>query len=134
MSINKIKIASKILPVILIVMCYVCCSKVEAQGFSAMRNAPPAKRAQIQTDIMKSKLKLDSGQVTKVRAINLKYAEKFEPILKSNDSRKKRIRAAMTLQQAKDTELKGVFTADQYKQYTEFESEIKSKFSGSIKN
>jgi hypothetical protein len=92
-----------------------------------MKNATPAQRAQFQTNMMKSKLKLDSGQVTKVQDINLKYAQKFQPILKSNDGRMSKAKQAMALQKQKDGELQTVFTKDQYKQYQEFEQEMKSK-------
>lgn len=103
-------------------------SHLSAQTSMAdMKNATPAQRAQFQTNMMKSKLKLDSGQVTKVQDINLKYAQKFQPILKSNDGRMSKAKQAMALQKQKDGELQTVFTKDQYKQYQEFEQEMKSK-------
>jgi hypothetical protein len=98
-----------------------------AQQATDLKNKTPEQRAGFQTSMMKSKLNLDSDQAAKVQAINLKYAQKFEPIIKSGDSRFSRLRQARALQKAKDAELKTVFTAGQYKQYQDFEAEMKEK-------
>jgi hypothetical protein len=98
-----------------------------AQQTADLKNKTPEQRAAFQTSMMKSKLNLDSDQTAKVQAINLKYAQKFEPIIKSDDSRFSRLRQARALQKAKDAELKTVFTASQYKQYQDFEAEIRAK-------
>ena len=98
-----------------------------AQQATDLKNKTPEQRAAFQTSMMKSKLNLDSDQAAKVRVINLKYAQKFEPIIKSDDSRFSRFRQAKALQKAKDTELKTVFTASQYKQYQDFEADMKEK-------
>jgi predicted nucleic acid binding AN1-type Zn finger protein len=98
-----------------------------AQQATDLKNKTPEQRAAFQTSMMKSKLNLDSGQAAKVQAINLKYAQKYEPIIKSDDSRFSRFRQAKALQKAKDAELKTVFTASQYKQYQDFEAEMKDK-------
>ncbi|MDR6941675.1 hypothetical protein [Mucilaginibacter pocheonensis] len=98
-----------------------------AQQATDLKNKTPEQRAAFQTSMMKSKLNLDSDQVSKVHVINLKYAQKFEPIFKSDDSRFSRFRQAKTLQKAKDAELKTVFTASQYKQYQDFEADMKEK-------
>jgi hypothetical protein len=103
-------------------------ANLKAQASMAdMKNATPAQRAQMQTSLMKSKLKLDTNQVLKVQVINLKYAQKFEPIIKGSDGRMKKAREAIALQKQKDAELKQVFTTEQYKQYQDFEQEMKSK-------
>ena len=92
-----------------------------------LKNATPEQRAQMQTGMMKSKLKLDTSQFLKVQAINLKYAQKFESIIKGSDGRMKKAREAIALQKQKDAELKPVFSPAQYKQYQDFEQEIRSK-------
>ena len=97
-----------------------------------LKNATPEQRAQMQTGMMKSKLKLDTNQVLKVQAINLKYAQKFEQIIKGSDGRMKKAREAIILQKQKDAELKQVFTTAQYKQYQDFEQEMKSKMMGRL--
>ncbi|SEN05102.1 hypothetical protein SAMN05192574_102301 [Mucilaginibacter gossypiicola] len=98
-----------------------------AQQAADLKNKTPEQRAAFQTSMMKSKLNLDSDQVLKVQVINLKYAQKFEPIIKSDDSRFSRFRQVKALQKAKDAELKTVFTGSQYKQYQDFEAEMKEK-------
>ena len=90
----------------------------------------PEERAKFQTEMMKSKLSLNAGQQSKIEVINLNYAKKFEPIIKSSDSKITRVRQAMSLQKAKDEELKKVFTASQYQQY----EKLKEALKGTLKN
>jgi hypothetical protein len=99
-----------------------------------LKNATPGQRAAFQTKMMKDKLKLDAGQVTKAQAINLKYAQKFQPIIKSTDNRFSKMKQAMALQKQKDQELQGVFTKEQFSQYQAFEAEMRSKMRAAYKN
>ncbi|RKR81956.1 hypothetical protein BDD43_2118 [Mucilaginibacter gracilis] len=99
----------------------------KAQDMANMKNKTPEQRAQFQTGLMKGKLQLDTVQIVKVQAINLKYAQKMEPIIKGDDGKLKKYRAAMAIQKDKDEELKKVFSAEQYKQYQAFEAELKAK-------
>ncbi|MFW0717436.1 hypothetical protein [Pedobacter sp. N23S346] len=92
-----------------------------------MKDKTPEERAQFQTSLMKTKLSLDSGQLNHVQAINLKYALKNDPIIKSDASKLSKFKQLKTLQKEKDGELKKVFTAEQYKQYQAFEEEMKEK-------
>jgi hypothetical protein len=92
-----------------------------------LKNKTPEQRAQYQTRLMKSKLGIDTLQIRKVQAINLKYAKKMEPILKSSDSKITRIKLAMELQKAKDAELTAIFTPEQNKKYLAIESELMNK-------
>jgi hypothetical protein len=103
------------------------------QNFKDLKNAPPEKRAEFQTNLMKTRLKLNAGQVKKAQAINLKYAEKFQPIIKSTDSRPVKLKAAMALQKEKDKELQAVFSKEQYEEYTAFEQELRSKLRAAFK-
>jgi hypothetical protein len=98
-----------------------------AQNKTGMKDKTPEERAQFQTGLMKAKLSLDSGQLTRVQAINLKYALKNDPIIKSDISKFSKFRQIKALQKEKDGELKKVFTAEQYKQYQAFEAEMKEK-------
>jgi hypothetical protein len=92
-----------------------------------LKNKTPEQRAQYQTRLMKSKLGIDTLQIRNVQAINLKYAKKMEPILKSSDSKITRIKLAMELQKAKDAELTAIFTPEQNKKYLAIESELMNK-------
>jgi hypothetical protein len=106
----------------------------KAQDMSALKDKTPEQRAQMQTTLMKTKLQLDSVQSGKVQAINLKYAQKLDPVLKGDGTKFKRMREAMSIQKDKDAELKKVFTADQYKQYQAFEDELKEKLRDRMKS
>jgi hypothetical protein len=68
-----------------------------------------------------------------VQAINLTYARKMQAIIKSDDGRVSKMKQARNLQEAKDQELKGVFTPAQFKQYKDFEEEMKAKLMEKIK-
>jgi len=121
------KTSNKFLIIILIATANLFTTGHSTAQTSNMKDSTPEQRAQFQTTMMKSKLNLDSGQITKIQAINLKYAQKFQPILKSSDGKLSRFRQAKALQKQKDTELQAVFTKDQYKKYQDFEEEMKSK-------
>ncbi|ASU34082.1 hypothetical protein [Mucilaginibacter xinganensis] len=109
-------------------------SRTNAQpGTKNMKDSTPEERAQFQTNMMKSKLKLDSGQVSKIREINLKYAKKIQPIITGSDGRFSKMKQAMALQKQKDSELQNVFSKDQYQQYQAFEQEMKNKLTEKLK-
>ncbi|HEY9196296.1 MAG TPA: hypothetical protein VIM77_08520 [Mucilaginibacter sp.] len=100
-----------------------------AQGVGKdLKNSTPEDRAKFQSGTMITRLKLDSVQANKVRAINLNYANKFQAVLKSDDRRMSKFRQVKNLQEAKDNELKAVFTEAQFKQYQEFEQAMKNQF------
>jgi hypothetical protein len=50
-----------------------------------LRQSTPQERAKIQTDLMKAKLSLSPDQLTKVAAINEKYAQQMQPIIQSSE-------------------------------------------------
>lgn len=97
-----------------------------------LKHKTPEERAKFQTEMMKSKLNLNAQQQGKIEVINLNYAKKFEPIIKSSDSKMTRFKQAMSLQKAKDEELKKVFTAGQFQQYEKFQEELKGKLKDKI--
>jgi len=102
-------------------------------GMPDFKNSTPEQRAQFQTEMMKGKLKLDAAQESKVQSINLTYARKMQTIIKSDDGRFSKMKQARSLQEAKDQELKNVFTPAQFKQYKDFEEEMKAKLMEKVK-
>ncbi|MDR6561771.1 MULTISPECIES: hypothetical protein [unclassified Arcicella] len=104
-----------------------------AQNTSVIKNTSPEERAELLTDLMKSKLGLDPVQSIKVQAINQKYTLKNEPILKSNAGKFSKFKQKKKLQKEKDEELKKVFTTEQFNQYQAFEAEMKRKIKERIK-
>lgn len=102
-----------------------------AEKFKAMT---PQQRADFQTNMMLDKLKLGNQQLAKVKVVNLKYALKFQPILMSDKSRFSKFRAFKSLQEEKDVELKDIFTTSQFKQYKDFEDEMRKKMKAAMKD
>ena len=98
-----------------------------AQNTSAMQDRTPQERARFQTEMMKTKFGLDSIQLNQVEAINLKYALKNDPVIKSGDSKLSKFRQIKSSQKEKEAELKKIFTAEQYKQYQAFQDEMKAQ-------
>ena len=91
----------------------------------ALKETTPEERAEAQTSIMKEKLGLSAEKVVKVRAINLKYAEKLEPVLKGSDGPLMKGREAGNRQQQKEGELKAVLSPDEFKKYLELKPYIR---------
>jgi len=101
----------------------------EAQtGMDALKNSTPAERARLQTDMMKSKLSLTPDQTTKVAAINDKYAQRMEPIIKGQEGPLARLRQMREIGAAKEAELKGVLSPDQFQKYLAEKAEMREKF------
>ncbi len=97
---------------------------VKAQGDE---KRTPEERAKFQTEWMSRKLDLNETQLSQVEAINLKYAQKNEPVLKSNERKVAKLKKLKSIQNEKDSELKSVLSADQYKTYQELVDEMKEK-------
>lgn len=91
------------------------------------KNSTPEERAEFQTDWMKSELSLDPTVVPNVYNINLKYSKKMQSIMNSGGSRIQKYREFKASSDAKDAELKNVFTKDQYKMYQQRKEEMKQK-------
>jgi len=108
---------------------FVAINYASAQGISGqkIKDMTPEQRAAFQTNMMKTKLVLDTQQIIKVKAVNLKYARQFQPTINSDESRFTRFKKGKELLEKKDNELKGIFTAAQFKQYKDFETEMRNK-------
>ena len=111
-------------------------TSVSAQSSMAQKfkDMTPKQRADYQTGMMKTKLKLDTQQIVKVKAVNVKYAKKFQPIIKNDDNRFSKISQFMSLQKQKDLELKSIFNEAQFKQYKDFENEMRKKMQDKMSN
>jgi len=133
---KAIKISTRAVMMILFMLMTNCISINKASAQNGMgkkfKNMTPAQRADFQTGMMKSKLKLDTQQLLKVQALNLKYALLFEPIIKSDVGRFSKLRQAMALQQKKDDELQYIFTTPQYKLYKDFEDTMRKKMMAKV--
>ncbi|MEA5403960.1 hypothetical protein VB776_13610 [Arcicella sp. DC2W] len=105
-----------------------------AQGSGKLKGSTVEERASFQTEWMKEKLHLDSVQVQKVKDINLKYALKNEPIMKSSDGKLAKFRQLKANQNEKEAELKKVFSREQFKQYEVIKDELQDKMKEKMRN
>jgi len=127
---NTIKISKRyIITILFTAIGFMAVNNVSAQQTlgEKLQAMTPQQRAEYQTGLMKTRLHLDTQQIVKVKAVNLKYALKFQPIIKSDDSKFSKFRQFKKLQEAKDAELKGIFNAGQFKLYQDYENEIREK-------
>ncbi len=95
---------------------------VSAKG---IEDSTPEQRAGIQTAFMKAHLQLTPDQLKKIEALNLKYAQQMEPILKGSDgflAKRSKAQAVMTL---KDKELSAVLSQEQFKSYDDLKDDLK---------
>ena len=89
----------------------------KSQTKEALKNSTSEQRATWLTDTMKTKLNLSTDQYRKVYSINLYFAQKAEPIMKSNDNKFSKFSQLKKIQNKRDEDFKAVLTNDQYKLY-----------------
>jgi len=110
----------------------VLASQAPAADLDALKDTTPAERAKAQTAMMKTKLGLTEAEAAKVGPINMKYAERMEPIIKGSEGPLKRMEAVHAVEQAKETELKGILTADQFAKFEANKQEMMEKLADHI--
>ena len=110
----------------------VLASQAPAADVDALKDTTPAERAKAQTAMMKAKLGLTDAEAAKVSPINLKYAERMEPIIKGSEGPLKRMEEVHAVEQAKEAELKGVLTADQFTKFEANKQEMMEKLADHI--
>jgi hypothetical protein len=93
-----------------------------------LKSSTPEERARLQTEMMKTKLSLTTDQTPKVAAINQKYAQRMEPIIKGQEGPLMRLRQMREVGQAKEAELKGVLSPEQFQKYLAEKQEMREKF------
>ncbi|HTF18902.1 MAG TPA: hypothetical protein VK658_12560 [Chryseolinea sp.] len=100
---------------------------VRAQASEQLKNSTPEQRAQKMTDWMKINLPLTDDQATSVHAINLKYANENESLKEGASGRREKYKKFKDTQAAKDQELKGALTAEQFSAYLSKKKELQQK-------
>jgi len=93
----------------------------------ALKDTTPRERAAVQTTMMKKKLGLTDAEVPKVEAINRKYAEQADPVLKGGQGPLVRLREFHRIEDAKEAELKKVLTPQQFTDYLANKQEMRDK-------
>jgi hypothetical protein len=92
-----------------------------------LKNTTPSQRATVQTAMMKKKLGLSAEQAPKIEAINLKYAEKMQPVLEGSSGPLMKMRAMESINQEKEGELKTVLSPAQFEKYLAGKEEMREK-------
>lgn len=77
------------------------------------------------TAFMKDQLKFDATVLPKVQALNIKYAELAEPVLKGDDNIFKKRSKMHEIMDAKDKELKAILSKEQFDLYDSKKDELK---------
>lgn len=75
----------------------------------------------------KAKLGLTPDQQTKVKAIDSTYFVGLKDLKQSSDGKLAKFRKFKSLSSAKDTQMKGVLNAQQFEEYQQFKSEMRSE-------
>lgn len=88
---------------------------------------PAHERAAAQTQRMTTSLRLDSAQAGKVARINLRYAQRMDPLMQANGSRISKLKAVRTIQKEKEAELKQVLSKEQFEQFKEQQQAVKDE-------
>ncbi|MBP0132142.1 MAG: hypothetical protein ITD31_01975 [Nitrosospira sp.] len=96
-----------------------------ADGMAYLLNSTPNQRAESQTRFMKNKLGLSDEKVNEIRAINLQFAEKAEPILKGSSISFIKMNDMKNIQKQKDAALHHVLTEQQFQLYSNSKDELK---------
>jgi hypothetical protein len=94
----------------------------------ALKDTTPAERAKVQTELMTTRLGLTDAQTGTVAAINQKYAERMEPIIKGSENPFLKVREVRNIEQEKEAELKGVLSAGQFQKFLDSKAEIRQEF------
>jgi hypothetical protein len=108
-------------------------TRVGAEGLDDLKDTTPAERAAAQTMMMKEKLSLTDEQAPKVKAINEKYAEEMDPIIKGSGGMLMKMGSMRAAEDKKEAELKGVLSDDQFQQFQAMKSELRDKLMEKIK-
>ena len=107
-------------------------TQAPAADLAALQNTTPAERAQAQTTMMRAKLGLTDAQTPAVAALNLRYAEKMEPIIKGSQGPLLKMRDARAVEEQKEAELKTLVSADQFAAFLAAKEDMRRQFADRI--
>ena len=99
-----------------------------AQMLEKLKKTTPEQRAKIQTELMKAKLDLNPAQVGQVGALNLKYAQKMQPLIAGGSGPLMEMREMREINEQKEADLKKILTSDQFEKYLAAKEEMREKF------
>lgn len=111
------------------ILCVAMMAFMFTAAFAQKTKSPksPNDRAKAMTGWMKTNLKLNDEQAAKVLSINQKYASMNQELQGGSQSKMEKMKTFKANEKAKDAELKGVLTPDQYAQYQAKKEAMKEK-------
>jgi hypothetical protein len=92
-----------------------------------LKNTTPEQRAKALTEMMTTKLGLSPEQTSKVANLNLKYANKMEPLIKGSEGPFAKMREMREVNEAKQTELQQILTPQQFQNYLASKEQMREK-------
>ena len=98
-----------------------------------LKNSTPEERATMLTKMMQSELSLDEKATTAVSDINLEYAKEAQALMDSSGTKFGKIMTFRNNAKAKDAELEGVLTPEQYSLYEQKKSEMQDTAKQTLK-
>ncbi len=123
---NKESMMSRHVVVGLVVTATVWAAGLRAQEGDRGRWMNPEQRAEQQTLAMKEQLTLSEAQETKVREINLKYAQQLREARQKTEGDWEAMRAQMmSIRQAHDEALQAVLTQEQWKKWETYRGQMR---------
>jgi hypothetical protein len=93
-----------------------------------LKNTTPGERASLQTELMKSMLALTPEQTQTVADLNLKYANRMEPIIKGSSSSLTKMFEMRKINNEKETELKHILSSQQWEKFEASRDEMRQQF------
>jgi hypothetical protein len=103
------------------------CALTASAQLDKLKDTTPEQRATIQTEFMQSKLNLTAEQMPKIADINLRYAQKMDPIIKGSSGALMKMRQMKEVNGEKEAELQQVLSADQFQKYLAAREEMRAK-------
>ena len=93
-----------------------------------LKNTTPEERASLQTELMKSKLALTPEQTRAVADLNLKYANRMEPIIKGSSNSLTKMFQMRKINNEKEAELKRILSSQQWEKFDASRDEMRQQF------
>ena len=97
-----------------------------------LKNTTPGERASLQTELMKSKLALTAEQTQAVADLNLKYANRMEPIIKGSSNSLSKMFQMRKINNGNETELKRILSPQQWEKFDASRDEMRQQFEAQI--
>ena len=97
-----------------------------------LKNTTPGERASLQTELMKSKLALTAEQTQAVADLNLKYANRMEPIIKGSSNSLSKMFQMRKINNGNETELKRILSPEQWEKFDASRDEMRQQFEAQI--